>query len=435
MIYPWDVGASGGWKAILTGLIAGVLVGLVVTAFVGYTDRAGLTSGLGALDRSYFKGVFWAAGLFALLLLWPMDARIKKHLAIIWILRGFVTLGAMLFYEYHYVTLDAFSYYRHALRGEFDPHFFWLNGTNTVMILVSMAMRNLPGMDSYHALKVLWSAFGLAGGVFFWRTYVAMTDRSDLRVLWVFCAFPSILFWTSILGKDPLVFLGLSIMTYAAVRVFGQITAGALVLFVVGLMIVAAIRLWTASAVLLALALCFLRMETKKSSSLMLAKVAMWCALVFSMGTMVDNFQISSRAELLDRVNVMSRGWSAGGSQQEVPELKSLPQIIRFLPLGMFTALFRPLPGEVPNAFGLLSGLENLLVLFLAGLGFSWFRREFLEDRKLQFLMLTVLIWSMLYAFISFQNLGSAVRFKVQVLPFLLMIPYIIRHKRMALSE
>jgi hypothetical protein len=84
--------------------------------------------------------------------------------------------------------------------------------------------------------------------------------------------------------------------------------------------------------------------------------------------------------------------------------------------------LFRPLPLEVLNPFGLLAGLENafILTLFVVGLmrhGLGWFRQPILL-----WALITLLVWAAAYGFASYQNLGSAFRFRVQVAPILLLL-------------
>ncbi len=96
--------------------------------------------------------------------------------------------------------------------------------------------------------------------------------------------------------------------------------------------------------------------------------------------------------------------------------------MVAFIPVGSFTALFRPLPFEVPNAFGALAGIENLtiLLLFLAGLmrqGIRWTTHP-----VLMWAALVLLIWGSVYGFASYQNLGTAFRFRAQVAPILLLL-------------
>src|SRR2546427_12210921 len=71
--------------------------------------------------------------------------------------------------------------------------------------------------------------------------------------------------------------------------------------------------------------------------------------------------------ELVDTADALARALAMGGSGQEPAQpLTSVGSVVTFLPLGLFTALFRPLPGEVPNAFGGMAGVENVARLLFA---------------------------------------------------------------------
>jgi hypothetical protein len=86
----------------------------------------------------------------------------------------------------------------------------------------------------------------------------------------------------------------------------------------------------------------------------------------------------------------------------------------------MFAALFRPLPGEIMNPFGILAGLENLTLLVLFIFSIRQFGKKLVLDKNHLLVLLILLIWSGIYGFISFQNLGSGVRFRLQAMPFLI---------------
>ena len=139
----------------------------------------------------------------------------------------------------------------------------------------------------------------------------------------------------------------------------------------------------------------------------------------------LNKFSFSSQVQLLKLVNVFSRGWSQGGSAQEVPVFHSMADLARFVPFAMFTSLFRPFPGEVMNAFGLLAGVENAFLLLLVGYGFYKAFPYVHRSSVLLLTVLTVFFWSLFYCFISYQNLGTAVRFKLQVLPLMLSLPFL----------
>jgi hypothetical protein len=138
----------------------------------------------------------------------------------------------------------------------------------------------------------------------------------------------------------------------------------------------------------------------------------------------LDRFKIESQQDLVDRTGTVAQDWAQGGSGEQIQGgLSSSVDILEFLPKGAFTALFRPLPGEIPSAFGILASVENVILLWLLGLGL--FRKGFLQlakDPLLQWAAVTVFVWSMVYGIISYQNLGTAVRFKLQIEPLLLLV-------------
>ena len=103
-------------------------------------------------------------------------------------------------------------------------------------------------------------------------------------------------------------------------------------------------------------------------------------------------------------------------------------EMLSFAPIGMFTALFRPLPGEVNNIFGILAGLENGLLLFLIASGIYRARWRAWFDPAVVWALTTLLSWSFVYGFVSAQNLGSAFRFRLQILPVLLSLALYLRY-------
>ena len=143
-------------------------------------------------------------------------------------------------------------------------------------------------------------------------------------------------------------------------------------------------------------------------------------AFLFTSDFLTKRFAVSDSEHLVTATNSISHSWSYGGSAQKVPEFKNAWQMLQFAPIGAFTALFRPLPGEVNNPFGALAGIENfgLLFLFIRGIRRTKLKL-FFQDPAMVWAFSLILFWSFVYGFVSYQNLGSAVRFKLQVLPIL----------------
>jgi hypothetical protein len=133
-------------------------------------------------------------------------------------------------------------------------------------------------------------------------------------------------------------------------------------------------------------------------------------------------FDVKNINDTLLLLNTVSRSWAFGGTAQAVPEFNNVFDIIVFLPIGMFTALFRPMPWEAHNLFTILASIENLILIFLFLKGLRNFDMHFVRYPFIAFAGLLLAAWALVYAFISYQNLGTALRFKSDILPFFLLI-------------
>ncbi|OLD95659.1 MAG: hypothetical protein AUI36_46090 [Cyanobacteria bacterium 13_1_40CM_2_61_4] len=145
--------------------------------------------------------------------------------------------------------------------------------------------------------------------------------------------------------------------------------------------------------------------------------------VLFGMKLVRQYTTIASMQEVMDTADALARALAMGGSGQEPPRpLTSVGSVVTFLPLGLFTALFRPLPGEVPNPFGVMAGVENVALLLFAAFAALRARLRDFRDPVVLWAVAVLGAWGSLYAFLSYSNLGSAARFKLQILPVLLLL-------------
>lgn len=405
---------------IFTAVVLGAVIGTPVLMAFGWTTFGAFAgANFQLLDpwEQYLVGVI-AAGLgFVGIVFWPVSPSERGALFLLWGVRVGVTLGAMLGYEAFYSSLDAMGYFRRALSLE-DPLALIVFGAGTDNVTALTGLLT-EFTTSYHALKVIFSYLGLIAVFLFYRAVTVAIGRPMLSILYVLGVFPSILFWSSILGKDPVVLLGIAIYALGVVYFFAGRRALAWPLILLGIAIAAYIRVWLGTiflssfigAVVLAGSFKFV---TKIGFGMLSVPI-----FVIALRKAAERFNIESASDVVMKADTISKSWSHGGSAQAMIEIGSFRDMVEFMPFGIFTALFRPLPGEVMNPFGLMAGMQNavLLILLVTGIlrsGWRWIR-----EPVLMWLVLTLLAWSSIYGFASYQNLGTAFRFKVQVEPFL----------------
>ncbi|MBI4679902.1 MAG: hypothetical protein HY753_01485 [Nitrospirae bacterium] len=128
-----------------------------------------------------------------------------------------------------------------------------------------------------------------------------------------------------------------------------------------------------------------------------------------------------------DSENYSAKKENAGETKKI--KYNNLWDMLLFVPYGMFTVLFRPLPGEVNNIFGFLAGMEDSFLLILFVLAIKRARWQELIEPLSIWAILLIVIWAAAYAFVGF-NLGTVCRYRLQILPFFLgLLMYMARNR------
>lgn len=379
----------------------------------------------------YYTGLVWAAFLGLTIILWPVPLSHKKPLAWAWLAKCFVTMFVMLFYEAHYEDIDMFGLFA----GSTNKWFVWenfRNGTLNMRQLCWLHAQVFP--DSYHLMKVNCSYVGFIAVYLFYRAATEYLGHDDFRYLAAMFISPSLHFFSSTLGKDPIILLGIGLYAYGFTRWYRTRSMGYIGLMLLGAGETMLIRNWMGPILLAPLAvLTFLRV---RGPSKVLLMIPICVLLVASTSGFQNQFGISSAGDMVTRVDDIthSTGWEGGSGRQSI-RFTNLGVMAAFIPVGIFTALFRPLLGEVNNPFGIVVGLENLVYLWLL---FEAFRRtrlqELSNDIVLLWAVLLILIWGAFYGFASFQNMGAAVRYRLQIQPILLGLLFFLGRRRTAAS-
>ncbi|NJP04115.1 MAG: hypothetical protein HC837_00040 [Chloroflexaceae bacterium] len=195
-----------------------------------------------------------------------------------------------------------------------------------------------------------------------------------------------------------------------------------LLLIVGGIILAAWIRVWMGvilSFPLLIIIWCSLRWKVSRLMFFTLGCIGF--VLVFQL--FAERFSITSLDRLPQVASILIRRFTKGESAQEVDvTFTSITDMLLFFPFGAFSALFRPLLGEVRNAFGMLAGMENAMLLVLAFLAMLRLRWSHLRQPIILWAGLLIITWASFYAFVSPYNLGTATRYRVPILIILLFL-------------
>jgi len=344
----------------------------------------------------------------------------NRTLTYIWLIKAFVTLILMIPYEMYY-GLDAYMYYAEAVHFS-GIHSHGKAGTfNTIFI---NHILTYIGGESYYSLKLLNSFIAYVGLVFLYKSYEHIMQKSALAIqndyfVYVLFLFPSVLFWSSILGKDPLNLFFVGIFTYGFVRFIDKKRLTAVLWIIVGIIGVHFIRSWYSIIMILSIGLFYSRFSSPKHLLRMLIFAPLFILVFKEFLSMqhIDTFQ-----DIFDKMSYTSEKLTYGGSSTEVSKINGLFDYMLFYIPNLFTSLFRPMPWDIHNPFSLLAAVENVAMLYLVYKYILKNWRVVFQNRYMRFLILFIFSWSLFYVIISPNNLGMAVRFKLQVLPAMLIV-------------
>ncbi len=328
---------------------------------------------------------------------------------------------------YHF-TADAFHYYNEGMRvaEEFTVggHWTWLQPfwSHNFVISLTAGMYVLTGPSMIVGCVVY-------AMVSFWGQYLTYRvvrtafpeGNHELAGLLLFFL-PSIAFWTAAIGKDALIFTGISIAVYGFVRAQRALTPAAFLTMAAGLSIAALVRPHVAGMLGLALLVSFLLGGSLKGAAGLAGKL--FSAPLLLAGTYflyaraqeflrLEDFSQSQRV-----ISQIGRNSASGGSA-----MSSATSLLNGVLNAPFL-LLRPFPWEVHNLPAAIAGAEALMLLGL----FVWQRRalgaqvrQLRSNSTVLLILLFAIEFSVTFA-AAIRNFGLLTRERVMLLPLVLML-------------
>lgn len=271
---------------------------------------------------------------------------------------------------------------------------------------------------------MIFSFLGYIGIVFFYLIGHRLTNFSDKVKVWGVNIFPWILLYPSLhmftvmLGKDPLVVLGLAIVGYSLV--FESIRKSYLVLGLTLLLIVRPHIMFVVLGSLMISLLWSNEWNIMKKFALSITGVFIAITLL---PKIISFFRISELSlEAIQTAIELNAGY--GDRSSTYIDMSSYP-----FPIKMFTYLFRPLFIDAPNAMLLVYSLENLIFLLLTisiirVSFFQWIKKE---PRIIKFCVVFTFLGTLVLSN-GLSVFGLFMRQKTMVFLFLLLLIFAFIH-------
>ncbi len=296
------------------------------------------------------------------------------------------------------------------------------------------SLRYLAGLghlftdSNFFGTTMIFTFIGFWGCWLLYRAFViALPDGDRRRYCRFVMLWPSILYWPSSIGKDSWMLVTIALAALGAAKILTR-NRGGWILLVLGLGGASLVRPHVALLVFVAMLVAFLvgRRNTRVmpgTVSLSGITKAVGIAVLLVGGALlapatahflkIDDLSTSSLSTALTQTQAQT---NQGNSAYHAVN----PNSPLGYPEAVFTVLFRPLPGEVRSASGLVTSAEAFALLLLVIVGWRRIVGAFTRLRSEAYTTFALSYLAMFaYAFSAISNFGILARERVQVLPFL----------------
>jgi hypothetical protein len=274
-----------------------------------------------------------------------------------------------------------------------------------------LAILNVFSGGHYYVNVVLFSMISFWGGYFYYRFFSELFPGREKLFLIIFFLFVPLVFWTSGIRKDALIFLSSGLFFYGLRRFFQDGKLVFLLCTGAALLLLSLNRSFVALSVLPAAAAWALSHYRG---------IKPWRAFIFVYTLSLVLFFLSSvtgPADLPAAFVNRQADFKAlkGGSYVELDNLEPRPlSFIKILPQALNHVFLRPIPGEQPGVLSFCSGIETYFVLLVILLSFilpSQQSRNFFSAPLLALLFFALSNYLFIGYTIPF--LGAIVRYRI----------------------
>jgi hypothetical protein len=304
--------------------------------------------------------------------------------------------------------------------------------------------------NSLYAACFFTGCLAMLGQVLLYRVMREGLVEAERRIVAVGCLLvPSANFWTSGLIKEAFCVAGLGTLVYGAFTMTAKRRWSGFLYAAIGGVVVAGVKPYVLFPLVIATAAwMFARRGREVRLGYVLAALLVGVGGVVVLGTLFPNFGVQRLGEQISAQQYYSQ-YSAGGSYTggtgdtdmalfNARDTSLLGQV-RFLPIALVNAMFRPFLFEAGSPPLLAAAIETsiLAVIFL-----SLVRRVKLRDLLADIVGSPVLLASAVFALtfgaavgLASQNLGTLSRYRVPMMPALVTPMLLLWHRFRSVSR
>ncbi|RYF85490.1 MAG: hypothetical protein EON98_06435 [Chitinophagaceae bacterium] len=244
----------------------------------------------------------------------------------------------------------------------------WWNDLKGTFFVKTLAIMNVASQGNYYVNVIFYSFISMFGPIALYRVMNDVFPAKKLPILLSTFLVPSVLYWTSGVHKDGVIFVGLAFVIYhmyfgLKVNRFSFLRVLSILL---GLVLVLALRNFMIIPVLPALFAWVLASKLKFRPVLVFASVYVLFILVFFTAKFLHP-RLNMPEEVVARQEAFLG--LGGGSAVDVKKLEpTFPSFVANAPQAFALSTIRPYPSDVKHLLSLAAAIEInfLLLLFVA---------------------------------------------------------------------
>jgi hypothetical protein len=299
---------------------------------------------------------------------------------------------------------------------------YWSTG----FVRLMTGMIYLVTGPTFYGATILWAWFGLMGMLFFYKAFVLAFPEGNRRLyMALIFLYPSMLLWTSSLGKDALMVLALGMSAYGAARLQRRLDVPALWWSSLGMAGMLMVRPHLVGVWAVALVASLLVRPIRAGLLSPVVRLGALAVVVPAVLALVNTAAGFVKVDSLTPEAVLSFAERAGQQTEQggAAFARVNPRSAAGLTFGALTVLFRPFPWEAHTAFALVTALEGAGLLGLVLWRWKSVRDAVRELRGRSFVVLLLAyVGLFVFFFAHMGNFGIVARQRVQVYPFVFML-------------
>jgi hypothetical protein len=417
-----------------------VFLGIVTTLIIYFIVKSIYTKKYSKSPLGFF---FWKGFLFRIFCAWACSA----------IFRFYYGGGDSTMYHSGIIDIshESWSFWWEFMKDIFNKSHNWgrygnvnvnaayyMSGMNNAGVMRFGLLLNLFCFDSFLALALWYSLFAFWGQWKLYQVFVHFYPNMYKELGYVIMFYPSAIFWTSTLLKDPICIGALGFLVYSVTSIFFwkkniirntaiAISSGTIIYIIKAYIIIAfapALIFWL-----------FMQYNHKIKSSLLRRFLAIFAIILSIIGSSVLLNKLTSSAEtkrfsseaVIESINQQVKNFNSteGGSNFSLGAFDPSPTgLAKMFPKAVNATLFRPYIWEVRNPLMMISALESgilLVVTLIILFRFKFNLFKILNIVVSEPFVLFSLIFTIIFAGViglSTLNFGALVRYKTPCLPF-----------------